>query len=56
MKKELIKKLLNAHSIPYLVYGDRLLADSMISGTKLFEVTEDVTDWTEQKLYDWLGY
>lgn len=56
MKKETIKKILKLHYIPYILEGDRILADSMIGGKKLFEVTEDVTDWTKKELYDWLGY
>lgn len=51
-----IARLLANHGVPYKIAGERILADSMIAGTGLFEITEDVTDWSLRKLLDWLGY
>lgn len=51
-----IISILNAHSIPYYIDGNRIYADSMESYTKLFEHVEDVTGWTKIRLYNWLGY
>lgn len=57
MRMETIAKILDAHFIPYRVTDDgRILADSGICWTRLFEEVEDVTDWTRKMLYDWLGY
>lgn len=53
---EKIKKILDAHGVPYILEGGRIYADSMVCGTALFEAVEDVTDWTLAKLYSWLGY
>ena len=51
-----IARLLTNHGVPYKIVGERILADSMIGGTELFEITEDVTGWSLRKLLDWLGY
>lgn len=51
-----IARLLTNHGVPYKIVGERILVDSMIGGTELFEITEDVTDWSLRKLLDWLGY
>lgn len=56
MKPETIKKLLDNHGVPYTVRDGRILADSMESGRRVFEKTEDVTDWTMYQLLCWLGY
>lgn len=57
MRIDTIVKILELHFIPYMITGDgRILADSMIGGTRKFEITEDVTDWSRRQLYDWLGY
>lgn len=56
MTSEKIIKILKDHGVPYKVEGNQILADSMISGTKLFEKTENVTTWTRAELLTWLGY
>ena len=51
-----IKKILDAHGVPYFEKDGSIYADSMISGTTKFEQAENVTTWTRYKLYTWLGY
>lgn len=56
MTIEYITKVLTQHSIPFQIECNRVYADSMLGGTKIFEQVMDVTDWTKSKLYAWLGY
>lgn len=56
MSIEYIGKILDLHGVPYMVTGGRVLADSMIGGTAIFERTEDVTNWSIARLHAWLGY
>lgn len=56
MSIDKIGRILRMHGVPFIVSGGRIYADSMISGTRLFEHVEDVTDWSRQKLFAWLGY
>lgn len=56
MDQSKIIKILDAHSVPYYESNGRIYADSMLSGTELFEKVENVTDWTCEMLFDWLGY
>lgn len=57
MRQDTIIKILNLHFIPwYMTRSGRIMVDSMIGGTRVFEVVEDVTDWSRSRLYDWLGY
>ena len=56
MSVQTIVRILKLHSVPYFMKGDRVLADSMICGTGIFENTIDVTDYTFKELMDWLGY
>lgn len=51
-----IESILKAHSVPYYIENDHIYADSMIADTEIFEHTENVTDWTKNQLYIWLGY
>lgn len=51
-----IKQILDLHSVPHYEADGRIYADSMISGTDLFQEVEDVTDWTKSQLFAWLGY
>lgn len=53
---EKIRKILDLHGVPNYTQNGSLYADSMISGKKLFEEVENVTDWTKNQLYIWLGY
>ena len=55
-KIERIKNVLELHGVPCYEEGGRLYADSMISGTCVFEKVEDVTEWSRDKLLSWLGY
>ena len=56
MKVEYIEKILISHSVPYFVKDGHIFADSMMSGTELFEVVEDLTALTKKQLYELLGY
>lgn len=56
MDTDTIIKILCNHSIPYQVRAGRVLADSMESGTALFEHVTDVTDFSRSELAVWLGY
>lgn len=51
-----IKKILDAHSVPNFEKGGRIYADSMLAGSGLFEEVEDLTGWSMEKLWEWLGY
>lgn len=56
MTAERIAKILEQHSVPFYEQNGRIYADSMIGGTELFEEIIDVTEWTADELFDWLGY
>lgn len=56
MKVENIEKILISHSVPYFVKDEHIFADSMMSGTELFEVVEDLTTLTKKEILIWLGY
>lgn len=56
MKISRIKKILDAHSVPNFEKEGHIYADSMISGSGLFEEVEDLTGWSMKKLRAWLGY
>lgn len=56
MTNENIEKILDKHNVPYYTKNDRIYADSMLSGTKVFEEVEDMTGYGKTQLYDWLGY
>ena len=56
MTKIEIIKTLNLHGVPHYEKNGRIYADSMIGGTDLFEIVEDVTEWSYKKLRSWLGY
>lgn len=51
-----LKHILDLHGVPFKEKNGRVLADSMIAGTQIFERMEDVTDWSPRKLRVWLGY
>ena len=56
MNEKQIIHILDLHSVPHYEADGRIYADSMISGTDLFQEVEDVTDWTKSHLAAWLGY
>lgn len=56
MKIERIAKILDAHYVPYYVRNGRIFADTMEATTPIFEEAEDVTEYTRDELYAWLGY
>lgn len=56
MSNDKIAKILRQHSVPYYEKSGRIYADSMIAFTAEFEQVEDMTGWTSQQLYSWLGY
>ena len=51
-----IKQILKNHSVPHYERNGNIYADSMEHGTKLFEIVHNVTLWTRNELYAWLGY
>ena len=51
-----IAHILDKHNIPYVIQDGRILADSMIAFTPLFAETVDVTNYTKDQLYNYLGY
>ena len=51
-----IAKILNNHSIPYYINETGIFADSMIAFTELFSEVVNLTDYSKQELYVWLGY
>ena len=52
---ELIK-ILDLHNVPYYTENGSIYVDSMLSGTDVFENVGEVTGWSRQQLYAWLGY
>lgn len=56
MSDDKIAKILGLHYVPYYEKSGRIYADSMIAFTAEFEGVEDMTGWTSQQIYDWLGY
>lgn len=56
MTIEQIKNILSNHGVPFYVQGGRILADSMIAYTEPFQEVVDLTDYTRQQLFAWLGY
>lgn len=51
-----VKRILKSHGVPYYEKNGNIYADSMISGTELFEKVENVTEWNRIKLLNWLGH
>ena len=51
-----IKQILDAHGVPHYEKDGSIYADSMIAGTDVFEHVENVTKWSREKLFSWLGY
>lgn len=51
-----IAAILEAHNVPYKTENGRIYADSMIAFSPLFSETVDVTEYTKDQLYAWLGY
>ena len=51
-----IRAILDAHGIPCFIAAGRIYSDSMQANTGLFEILEDLTDWTRAEIYSWLGY
>lgn len=56
MSIKTITAILDRHNVPYLIQDGRILADSMEAFTQLFSETVDVTSYTKNQLYSWLGY
>ncbi len=48
-----IKRVLDAHSVPYYEHGEHLFADCMNCDNDDYI---EVTSWSKRKLYAWLGY
>lgn len=56
MSNKQIIKVLEEHFVPYKVVNNRILADSRIGGTELFEEVFDCTGISREDLFSWLGY
>lgn len=56
MSVQRIARILEMHFVPYYIACDRIIADSMIGSTKVFEQIIDLTGYTKEKLLSWLGY
>lgn len=56
MTNDRIKHILDSHGIPNFIEDGRIYADSMASGTALFEEVIDLTNISRAGLYAWLGY
>jgi hypothetical protein len=56
MTNATIKQILKNHGVPHYELNGNIYADSMITGTALFEIVENVTLWTRSELMQWLGY
>lgn len=56
MSIKTIAAILDQHGVPYKTENGRIYADSMIAFTPLFSETVDVTSYTKNQLYTWLGY
>lgn len=55
MQVKTIAAILAAHSIPFYIKSGRIYADSMEAHITTPEYI-DLTDYTLQRLRDWLGY
>lgn len=56
MKIQRIAQILTAHNVPFVVKGGRIYADTMEAFTQPFEHVEDLTNYTREDLFAWLGY
>lgn len=56
MTNDRIAKMLELHSVPYYIEGGHIYADSMLAKTQLWDIVEDLTNYTRRQLLDWLGY
>lgn len=56
MTNATIKQILKNHGVPHYERDGNVYADSMESGTELFEKVVDVTLWSRTELFRWLGY
>ena len=51
-----IKTILDSNGVPNFIAAGRIFADSMGAFTALFEEIDDLTDYSRDELYAWLGY
>ena len=56
MANEAIRKILDNHSVPCYEKDGRIFADTMISGSSVFDEVDDLTGYTRKQVYEWLGY
>lgn len=57
MSKQFITRILNAHYIEHETAGDRVIAVEQYTVDGIpGEERIDVTDWSFDRLYAWLGY
>nr|DAG28823.1 MAG TPA: hypothetical protein [Bacteriophage sp.] len=56
MTNKQIKHILDLHSVPNYEKSAHIYADSMLSGTDVFDQVIDLTGISKKSLYEWLGY
>ena len=49
-------RVLREHSVSCYEQDGRIYADTMISGTPVFEEVDDLTGYSMEQLKNWLGY
>ena len=55
-KNERVVQILKDHSVPHYVLCGDIYADSMESGTDMFEMVVNISNMSTKELYEWLGY
>ena len=56
MTNEKIAKMLKLHSVPFYEENEHIYADSMLAKHQLWDIVEDLTNYSRRQLLDWLGY
>ena len=56
MTNQQIGRMLNLHSVPFYEENGHIYADSMLAKHQLWDVVEDLTNYSRRQLLDWLGY
>lgn len=51
-----IAKILDSHSVPYFINNGHIYADSMVAFSALFDEVVEMTCWSCDEIYSWLGY
>lgn len=56
MSIKAIGKMLDLHSVPWYEENGHIYADSMLAKHQLWDIVEDLTNYSRRQLLDWLGY